>query len=82
MSILFYLVKVFCNVLTVAILARAILSWFPLAPGNPIMTWLNQITEPLLNPLRRVIPRFGMLDITPMVAIVILQLIAGLIPSS
>jgi YggT family protein len=36
---------------------------------------LNEITEPILAPLRRVVPRIGMIDITPMVAIFVLYII-------
>jgi YggT family protein len=37
---------------------------------------LDQITEPILSPLRRIVPRIGMIDITPLVAIIILQVLA------
>lgn len=67
------------QVLTYAIIAKALISWFPVSPYNPVMRLLNQITEPLLYPLRRVVPRLGMLDITPLVAILILQAIPFLL---
>ena len=41
---------------------------------------LYRITEPVLSPLRRIIPRAGMVDFTPLVAIILLQLIAYLLP--
>ena len=37
---------------------------------------LDQITEPILSPLRRIVPRIGMIDITPLVAIILLQVLA------
>jgi YggT family protein len=43
------------------------------------VVFLDYITEPILAPLRRVIPRIGMIDITPMVAIIILIVIARII---
>lgn len=58
-----------------AIIARAVLSWFPVSPYNPISVFLLRITEPLLAPLRRLIPRAGMLDITPLIAILVLQFV-------
>ncbi|MBI2865058.1 MAG: YggT family protein [Chloroflexi bacterium] len=67
------------RVLMFAILARAILSWFPLDPRNPLVQILDQITEPVLAPMRKVVPRFGMIDITPMVAIFVLYIIQGLL---
>jgi YggT family protein len=60
------------TVLIWAIIIRAVLSWFPISPRNPALVVVLQITEPILAPLRRLVPRLGMLDITPMVAIVLL----------
>jgi YggT family protein len=68
-------------VLTAAIFFRALLSWFPIDPRNPLVTFLYDITEPILEPLRRVIPRLGMIDISPFVAIILIQLIARLMIS-
>lgn len=42
------------------------------------MTILYDITEPILDPLRRVIPRLGMIDLTPLVAIILIQVIGNL----
>jgi len=64
-------------VLTAAIFVRALLSWFPIDPHNPLVTLLYDITEPILDPLRRVIPRLGMIDITPLVAILLIQVIGN-----
>lgn len=63
--------------LTIAIFVRAILSWFPnVSNENPLVATVYHITEPILAPLRSVIPLVGMIDITPLVAIITLQLIA------
>ena len=74
------IIFILCQLLTVAILLRAIFSWFPLHPSNPVVSILHEITEPILSPLRRVIPSMGAFDITPVVAIIILQLISSLLP--
>ena len=63
------------QVLTALIFFRAILSWFPIDPHNPLVTLLYEITEPILAPLRNVIPRIGMMDITPLAAIILIQII-------
>lgn len=66
--------------LTIAIFVRAILSWFPNASNdNPFVALVYQITEPILAPLRSVIPLVGMIDITPLVAIITLQFIANIV---
>jgi YggT family protein len=66
-------------VLTALIFFRAILSWFPIDPRNPLVTFLYEVTEPILAPLRNVIPRIGMIDITPLVAIILIQIIGQLL---
>jgi len=43
---------------------------------------LDQITEPILSPLRRIVPRIGMIDITPLVAIILLQVLAQAVAQS
>ncbi len=64
-----------CRILTYAIFIRAILSWFLPRRQNLIMVLLDDITEPLLAPLRRVIPRLGIFDLSPLIAIGILYVI-------
>ena len=63
----------------VAILIRAILSWFPVSKENPFVQVVFQVTEPVLGPLRRVVPTFGLVDLTPLVAIFLLQMINTLV---
>ncbi len=77
---LFDFIQFLCEALTLAIILRAILSWFSPGPTNRLAVILYQVTEPLLRPLRRIIPRVGMLDFSPLVAILLLQLIAYLLP--
>ncbi|MFQ5924846.1 MAG: YggT family protein [Dehalococcoidia bacterium] len=72
-------VSVVCNALAIIIFVRAILSWFAVSPHEPIMVFLYRITEPILAPLRRIIPRIGMVDITPAIAIIVLLLIPQLL---
>ena len=67
------------TVYLVVVLARALLSWFPIRPGTPFATiavLLRDLTEPVLAPLRRVIPPVGMLDMSAfvlMIGLVILR---------
>ena len=80
MAFLIDFLRLLCEVLSLAIIFRAILSWFSPRPTNMLAIVLYRVTEPLLAPLRRIIPRIGMLDFTPLVAIILLQLIARLLP--
>ncbi len=58
------------SVYYIVLLARVILSWFPLQPGTPmasIASIVYQLTEPIMGPVRRIIPSIGMIDISPIV---------------
>ncbi len=79
MEFLFSLIRYLCEVFTLVIIARVILSWFSPSPTNRLAIILYQLTEPFLAPLRRIIPRVGMFDFTPLVAIVLLWLIVRLL---
>ena len=60
------------NLYVLAIFGFIILSWFPLSPGGVafrIYGYLRTVVEPVLAPLRRIIPRIGPLDISPIVLI-------------
>lgn len=81
MIVVLNFIDLLANILTLAIFARAILSWFPIRTVNPLITILHEITEPILAPLRRVIPMIGFMDISPIVAIVILQLLPSALRS-
>lgn len=67
----------FGTILAFAIIARALLSWFNLDPRNPLVQALDAVTEPIIGPIRRVMPRLGMLDLSPLVAIILVQVIAS-----
>lgn len=70
------------NLLSLCIFLRALLSWVRPDPSNPIVQALDAVTEPILQPLRQVVPRIGMIDITPLVAIILLSVIAQLLAES
>lgn len=79
MAFLVYFIQTLVTVLTLAIIIRAIMSWFSPSSTNIIAVILLRITEPLLAPLRRIIPIAGPFDFSPLVAIIIIQLIGQLI---
>jgi YggT family protein len=79
MAFLVYLIDLVFTLLTLAILARVLLSWVNPDPYHPIVRALYQITEPILEPIRRYLPRTGMIDFSPLVAIILLQLIQQLL---
>jgi YggT family protein len=70
------------QLLALAILVRALLSWFIRDPYNPVVQALDYVTEPILQPLRSLMPRMGMIDFTPMVAIIVLSIVAAVLRDS
>ena len=66
------------SVYYVVLFGRIILSWFPLQPGTAlasIASILYQLTEPVLGPVRRLIPSIGMIDVSPIVVFFGLQIL-------
>ena len=58
-----------------AIFGRVLMSWISPRGDDQISRVLIQITEPLIAPIRRVMPRFGMFDLSPMVALLLLNFV-------
>jgi YggT family protein len=51
------------------VIARALTSWFPNARQHPLVRLLYQVTDPVMVPASRLIPRIGMVDISPMLVV-------------
>jgi YggT family protein len=68
------------QILLMAIFVRVLLTWLPIDQSNPIVRVLFDVTEPVLAPFRRVIPRIGMFDLSPIAAMLIIQLILQNLP--
>ena len=66
-------------ILKAAIVVRVISSWLPISPYSPWVRWSYQLSEPVLAPFRRVIPNLGGLDISPIVAFILLNILEGLL---
>ena len=69
------------NALTLVVFIHVLLSWV-LSPDHPIRTALGQIVEPLLLPIRNLLPQTGMIDFSAMVLLILLQLVQQLIAST
>ena len=72
------LLRLILQVLSLAVILRIFLSWYSPTTVTAFTIILHRITEPLLEPLRRIVPRTGVFDFTPLVAIIILQLLLSL----
>lgn len=65
------------SALIAAIIIQALLSWFAPAGGGRLSLLLHDLTDPILTPIRRTIPPMGMLDLSPMVAIILVYILVG-----
>ena len=74
-------ISILFEILNLAIIARVLISWVNLAPDHPIVEFLYSVTEPILGPIRRIMPRTGMFDLSPIVAIILLELVRTLLIS-
>ena len=73
MEFVFFLSINIVRVYKFAILARVLLSWIHVKPGNRVVAFIHQLTEPVLGFFRRILPRFGMLDLSPLIAFIVLD---------
>ena len=67
------------TILKTALIVRVISSWLPISPYSRWVNWSYRLSEPILSPLRRVVPVLGGLDITPIVAYILLNIIESLL---
>ena len=70
----FKLLSTALSIYSWALIIYILMSWFPGARESGVGEFLGKITEPYLEPFRKIIPPIGMLDISPIVAIIALQL--------
>ena len=71
------LIQLLVTVLWVLVLGRVLVSWVDRMGRNQLSGFLIQATEPLLAPIRRFLPRTGMIDFSPLILMLILSVILG-----
>jgi YggT family protein len=69
-------ISILANVLFFAILIRALMSWIMPNDTSGISRVLQDVTEPVLAPIRRVLPPVGGIDFSPLLAMVLLQVVS------
>ena len=73
-DILIIIVNTVQQILVILVIASVILSYF-MDPYHPVRRGVDNIVQPLLDPIRRVVPLVGMLDFSPLILILLLQLL-------
>lgn len=81
---LIMLVEMFFGVVSFLIFARILMSWLPMAgihidPYNPIVRFLIQSTDIFLEPFRRLIPPVSGFDFSPIIAVLVLNLVQSVV---
>ena len=67
------------TILKIALIVRVVSSWLPISPYSRWVLWSYKLSEPILAPLRRVVPSLGGLDITPLLAYFLLSITENLL---
>lgn len=73
------LVDLLINLYVVVLIARIFLPMFGVNPYHPVMQVIYQLTEPVLAPIRSILPRAGMLDFSPMVVVILLSVLQAVL---
>ena len=79
MSFLITFIDLLYWVFWILILARVVLSFIRINPYHPLVQMVYQLTEPILEPIRGIMPRTGMIDFSPLIALLLLGLLRRLL---
>jgi len=76
----FQIISLLLQLFGLALLARIILSWFPnVDRSNPIIQFLFDVTEPVLKPIRDMLPPSGMFDFSPLIVFIIIEVLTNVL---
>jgi len=78
MAFLIQLVTTLGSVLVFAVIIQTLLSYF-MSPYHPLRSTLDRIIDPLLRPIRNVVPPLGGLDFSPLVLVILIQIVESII---
>lgn len=78
MAFLIMLINLFSQIVTLLVIAQAIMSFF-VSPYHPVRQALDNLLEPFYAPIRRILPPVGMLDFSPLVLIILVQIVSRLL---
>jgi len=78
MALAIQLIGIITQFITLLVIVQVALSYF-MAPYHPVRQAIDNLVEPLLAPIRRLLPQTGMLDFSPLVLIILVQIVARLL---
>lgn len=77
LEIIIILIRLISRTLVIIVIINTLLSYF-MSPFHPLRTMLGKIVDPLLGPIRKIVPPLNMIDFSPLILIVLLQVIENL----
>ncbi len=76
MNLIIQLLVLVLWIFELALLARVLMSWFPnIDRSNPIVQLIYDVTEPVLRPVRDLLPQTGMIDLSPLIVFLVIQVL-------
>ena len=76
------IIQLLLTVLSFAIIGRAIMSWFDPGLRSPVGKLLYDVTEPIIAPIRQVVPSLGAIDLSPFVALILIRVLQPVLLSA
>lgn len=73
--LLITIIDMVVNTIVILLVVNALLSFAPLDPWHPIRRVMAQLTDPIVQPFRNVIPPVGMFDFSPLAALIVIQIV-------
>ncbi len=80
MDFLITFINILADILILLVIVSVLLSYF-MSPYHQVRRTIDQIVEPLLSPIRRVVPLVGMLDFSPLILLILIQVLNYVIVS-
>ncbi len=78
-SYLVSLIGLVVTLVSLLLIANALISFAPLEPWHPVRRTLNQLAEPILRPFRNILPPTGAIDFSPMLALIVIQILGQIL---
>jgi YggT family protein len=77
-SVFIYLINVAVQIISLLVIVHVVLSYF-MSPFHPIRQLIDRLVEPMLSPIRRIVPPVGMLDLSPLILLILVQVLGQLL---
>jgi YggT family protein len=78
-SYLVSLISLVVTIITVLLILKALISFAPIEPWHPVRRFLDQLADPIVRPFRNILPPMGMIDFSPMIALIVIQIVGQIL---